>query len=65
MWVGLVAMNTWMRRRSAGWIASQQRSTSLWAVRDRPQMTGPLTDEAMAWTASKSPWLAIGNPASR
>ena len=64
MWVGLVAMKMWMRRFSAGSMASQQRSTSLWAVRDRPQMTGPRTDEAIACTASKSPWLAIGKPAS-
>ena len=64
MWVGLVAMNVWMRRRDAGSMASQQRSMSLWAVRERPQITGPVTDEAMACTASKSPWLAMGKPAS-
>ena len=27
-------------------------------------MIGPLTSRAMAWTASKSPGEAIGNPAS-
>ena len=43
MCVSLVAMNTWMRRRAAASIASQQRSTSLRAVRDRPQITGPRT----------------------
>ena len=64
MWVGLVAMKTWMRRLSAGSMASQHRSISEWLVRDSPQITGPRTEEAMAWTASKSPWLAIGKPAS-
>ena len=64
MWVGLVAMKVWMRRWAAGSMASQQRSMSLWAVRESPQMVGPSMDEAMAWTASKSPWLAMGNPAS-
>ena len=64
MCVGLVAMNVWMRRLAAGSMASQHLSMSLWAVRDSPQMVGPWMDEAMAWTAAKSPWLAIGNPAS-
>ena len=64
MCVGLVAMNVWMRRLAAGSMASQHRSMSLWAVRDSPQMVGPSIVWAMAWTASKSPWLAIGNPAS-
>ena len=65
MWVSLVAMNTWMRLRSACCTASQHRSMSARAVRERPVMTGPRTDFAMASTASKSPWLATGNPASR
>ena len=54
----------WMRARRASRIASQQRSTSAAAVRERPQMTGPLTPRAMACTDSKSPWLATGKPAS-
>lgn len=41
MCVSDVAMNVWMRRFAAGSIASQQRSMSLRAVRDNPQMTGP------------------------
>ena len=56
-------MNVWMRGLAAGSMASQHRSMSLWAVRDSPQMVGPSIVWAMAWTASKSPWLAIGNPA--
>src|SRR5262249_16773689 len=32
--------------------------------RARPQMTGPWTLRAMAWTASKSPGEAMGKPAS-
>ena len=65
MWVSQVAMKTWMRAASACWTASQHRSTSFSAVRDRPVMTGPRTALAMASTASKSPWLATGKPASR
>ncbi len=64
MWMADVAMNTWMRGFSAWRTASQARSTSLNPVRERPVITGPWTDLAMASTASKSPWLAIGNPAS-
>ncbi len=64
MCVSLVAMNTWMRRRAAGSMASQQRSMSLRAVRESPQITGPSTEVAMACTDSKSPWLAMGKPAS-
>ena len=33
-------------------------------VRARPQMTGPWTSRAIAWTASKSPGEVIGKPAS-
>ena len=61
---GLVEMKTWMRARSAPLSASQQRSTSASWVRERPAMTGPRTVLAMASTASKSPWLATGKPAS-
>ena len=64
MWIGDVAMKTWMRGRSACRTASHARSTSLKPVRDRPAIVDPRTPLAMASTASKSPWLAIGNPAS-
>jgi len=64
MWFGLVEMKTWMRARSAWRTASQQRSTSATCVRERPQMTGPWTLAAMAETASKSPSLETGKPAS-
>ena len=68
MCCGLVEMNTWMRARAASRTASQHRSTSESCVRDSPQMAGACgpvpTDRAMAWTASKSPWLATGKPAS-
>ncbi len=65
---GLVEMNTWMRARSASRSASQHRSTSESWVRDKPQMAGASgwcpRERAMACTASKSPWLATGKPAS-
>jgi hypothetical protein len=64
MCVSLVAMKTCMRARSASQIASQHRSMSARAVRDSPVITGPRTPRAIAWTASKSPWLATGKPAS-
>src|SRR6266516_1010806 len=64
MWLGLVEMNTWMRPWSASRIASQQRSTSASWVRDRPAIAGPWTLRAIVRTASKSPWLATGKPAS-
>ena len=57
-------MNTWMRGFSAWRTASHARSTSLNPVRDSAAIVGPCTPLAMASTASKSPWLAIGNPAS-
>ena len=61
---GLVAMKVWMRRRSAGASASAARSISGRPERARPQMTGPLTSFETSCTASKSPFDAIGNPAS-
>ncbi len=68
MCCGLVEMKTWMRDRSASRTASQQRSTSASCVRDRPQMAGASgavpTERAIVCTASKSPWLATGKPAS-
>ncbi len=57
-------MKVWMRGRSASLTAPQTASMSALWVRARPQMTGPSTVRAMAWTASKSPGEAIGKPAS-
>ena len=64
MWIFDVAMNTWMRARSACRTASHARSTSLKPVRESPAMIGPRTAFAIASTESKSPSDAIGNPAS-
>src|SRR5262249_40441743 len=64
MWIGDVAMKTCRRARSAWRTASHARSMSWKPVRDRAAMVEPRTLLAMASTASKSPWLAIGNPAS-
>ena len=64
MWIFEVAANTWIRGLAACRTASQARSTSLNAVRERPAMVGPRTDLAIASTASKSPCEATGNPAS-
>ena len=64
MWIGDVAMNTWMRGCAACRTASHARSMSAKPVRARPAMIEPCTDLAIASTASKSPWLAIGKPAS-
>src|SRR3954464_4220516 len=64
MWMSLVEMKVWIRGRSESLIAFQAASMSWKPVRARPQMTGPWTSRAMAWTASKSPGEAIGKPAS-
>ena len=64
MWIFEVAMNTWMRGRSAWRTASHARSTSLKPVRESPAMIGPRTALAIASTESKSPSEAIGKPAS-
>ena len=63
-WMALVARKTWMRGRAPRARASQARSMSSALQRARPQMTGPWTWRAMAWTASKSPGEAMGKPAS-
>ena len=57
-------MKVWMRGRAASLTAPQAASMSALWVRARPQMTGPSTLRAIAWTASKSPGEAIGKPAS-
>src|SRR3954454_20067492 len=64
MWMSLVAMKVWMRLRSASLAAFQAASMSCLLVRARPQITGPSTLRAIAWTASKSPGEVIGKPAS-
>ena len=64
MWTGEVDRKVWMRLRAAGLIASAQRSMSLGAARDRPQITAFLVRLAISWTAAKSPSEAIGKPAS-
>src|SRR3954468_4359320 len=59
-----VEMNVWMRGRGASLTAFQAASMSLTWVRARPATIGPSTSRAIAWTASKSPGLVIGKPAS-
>ena len=57
-------MKVWMRPELAGLIASPARSMSIFLARARPQMVLSLTTSATALTASKSPLLAMGKPAS-
>src|SRR4029079_12032385 len=57
-------MKVWMRFRFAGLIASAQRSMSLNAARERPQITEFFARLAISCTAAKSPSEAIGKPAS-
>src|SRR6185437_9276283 len=64
MCTGEVERNVWMRLRLAGLIASAQRSMSLKAARDRPQITAFFERLAISLTAAKSPSEAIGKPAS-
>ena len=64
MCTGEVAMKVWMRPDSAGLSASPARSMSFSRARARPHTVDSLTISATALTASKSPVLAIGKPAS-
>src|SRR6476620_10390921 len=64
MCTGEVDRKVWMRLRLAGLIASAQRSMSLKAARESPQITAFLERVAISWTAAKSPSEAIGKPAS-
>jgi hypothetical protein len=64
MCTGEVDRNVWMRLRSAGLIASAQRSMSLNAARESPHTTAFLVRLAISCTAAKSPSDAIGKPAS-
>ena len=60
MCTGEVDRKVWMRPRSAGLIASAQRSMSLCAARDKPQITEFFERLAISCTASKSPSEANG-----
>ena len=53
-----------MRPCRAGLMASAQTSMSLACARASPQITEFLARRAISWTLSKSPWLAMGKPAS-
>src|SRR6201988_384000 len=62
--MALGARNTWMRWPGASFSARAARSVSSGLPRGRPQMIGPSTSRATAWTLSKSPREAAGKPAS-
>ncbi len=64
MWMALVEMNVWMRGTAAPLTASQHTRTSCSMARARPQMRAPSTCLAIAATAAKSPFEAMGKPAS-
>jgi hypothetical protein len=64
MWIGLVAIKVWMRPEFAPLIASPARSMSRSNARARPHTVLSLMVAATAFTDSKSPLLAAGNPAS-
>ena len=57
-------MKVWTRAERAGFRASAARSMSRGSARARPHTVLSRTASATACTASKSPTLAIGNPAS-
>src|SRR5262245_6870980 len=65
MWMSLVEMNVWIRQRSAPRSASAARSMSPGTTRARAAITGPRTLVAISCTASNSPSLETGKPASR
>ena len=64
MWIGEVAMKVWMRGAEAGATAAAAWATSDSLARASPQILLSWTCRAIACTASKSPGLAAGNPAS-
>src|SRR5436190_6885140 len=64
MWISLVETNVWMRNRSAPLSASPARSMSPGTTRASAAMTGPFTVSAISRTASNSPSLETGKPAS-
>ena len=57
-------MKVWMRGRAAPRSASQARSISPIAARESPATDEFFTSLAISRTASKSPFEAIGKPAS-
>src|ERR1044072_2186958 len=59
MCTGEVERNVWMRLRSAGLIASAQRSMSFKAARDNPQITEFFAPLALSWTDKKAPPAAV------
>src|SRR6187397_3506337 len=65
MWMSLVEMNVWMRQRSAPSSASVARVMSPGTTRASAAITGPRTLVAISRTASNSPSLETGKPASR
>src|SRR5262245_16429607 len=64
MWMGLVAMKTWMRDLRAFATASAAASMSSLRVRAREATVGRSTAAATARTPSKSPGEETANPAS-
>ncbi|MNC16322.1 hypothetical protein D3C75_641750 [compost metagenome] len=64
MWIGLVAMKVWIRPLLAFFSASAARSMSPSSARDRLHTVLSLMVSAIAFTASKSPGLAMAKPAS-
>ena len=64
MWMSLVEMNVWMRQRSAPPSASAARVMSPGTTRASAAITGPFTLDAISLTASNSPSLETGKPAS-
>ena len=60
----LVERKVWRRGRAAPWRASQARSMSRRAARASPATLEVLTTLATSRTASKSPFDAMGKPAS-
>ena len=61
---GEVERKVWMRGRRASRKASQARSISRLVARAKPATDEPLTRRDTSRTASKSPFEAIGKPAS-
>ena len=64
MCIGEVAINVWMRPERAGLMAAPARSMSFSMARARAHTVLSVTAAATAFTDSKSPGLATGNPAS-
>ncbi len=63
-WIGEVDTKVWIRARLAWRTASPARAMSAGMARARPAMVARLVRRAISETASKSPFDAMGNPAS-